>query len=333
MSGRNTLLAVLLAVQLLIIAAVWLIQAGPGETPQGAWLTFDAAQVDEIELADGENGSLLLTRTGSGWRLPSGLPADAARITELLDSIAGLEASWPVATSGSAAQRFEVAPDQYQRHVRLGAAEQTVAEFYLGTSPGYQRVHARRSDDDAVYSIALSNYQLPAEPGDWLDKTLLAARGEVSAVSRDGAWRLQHGVDGWELDSPGEGAAPAQPDQDAAADLARRFSDLRVLDVAAPPAADAEPRATFRVTDADGEFVLRLYADSEGNDFRVTTDRQDGTFGLAAYLADRLLVDRATLVAADPTTADDLPVDDPSADEGSDEATPPEAGADSGSDS
>ena len=305
MSGRNTLLAVLLAVQLLIIAAVWLMQAGPGEAPQGPWLTFDAAQVDEIEVADGADASLLLTRTGSEWRLPSGLPADAARISELLDSIAGLEASWPVATSGSAARRFEVAADQYQRHVRLGAAEQTVAEFYLGTSPGYQRVHARRADDDAVYSIALSNYQLPAEAGDWLDKTLLAARGEVSAVSREGAWRLQHGPDGWELDASGEGVAPAQPDPDAAADLARRFADLRVLDVAAAPAADAEPRATFRVTDAEGEFVLRLYADAEGNDFRVTSDRRDGAFGLAAYVADRLLVDRATLTAADPVSAAD----------------------------
>lgn len=310
MNGRNTLLAVLLAVQLLVIAGVWLWQSGPGEAPEGQWLTFDVADVDAVELSDAEGGSVLLTRSGAGWQLPSGLPADAARIDGILDSIAGLQSTWPVATSGSAAARFEVAADQHQRRVRLRAGEARVADFYLGTSPGYQRVHARRADDDAVYSVALSNYQLPAAADDWLDKALLAARGEVSAVSREGAWTLSHGDQGWELAGAGDAGAAgsAAADADAAADLARRFAELRVLDVADAPAPDAEPRATFRVTDGDGEFALRLYADTDGNDFRVTSDRRPGAFGLAAYVADRLLVDRVALEAA--AAADEAAADD-----------------------
>lgn len=309
MSARNTLLAVVLALQLLIIAAVWLVDAGTADVPEGPWLTFDGAAVNAIELADDADNSVRLERTEAGWKLPSGLPADDGRVTELLTTLADLRAGWPVATSDAAAGRFEVTAADHQRRLTLEAAGQTLAELYLGTSPGYQRVHARRDGDEAVYSIALSNYQVPATADDWLDKSLLAASGEVVAVSREGAWRLHRGAAGWQLDeapAAGEGPAAAvvEADQDAAADLARRFQDLRVLDIAEAPAAGAEERARFRVTDAEGEFLLRIFGDAEGSDFRVTSDRRDGYFGLAGYVADRLLVERDALAAgADETAA------------------------------
>lgn len=291
MSGRITLLAVLLAVQLLLIAGIWLSGTPRGGAQEGPYLAFSADAVDQVVIEGDADASVTLIRGDDGWRLADGLPADGGRIAALLGKLAALRAPWPVATSGSAARRFEVSADENQRHVRLLAADDTVADLYLGTSPGYQRVHARRADDDAVYSVALSNFELPAEPGAWLDKGLLGAHGEVTALARQDGWALQHGENGWQLDG-----APA--DQQAAEDMVSRIADLKVTGTAAAPAADAEPRAVFAIEDGEGGYRLSLYGDDQGKDFQVVSDRREGAFALASYVADRLLVDRGTLEPA-----------------------------------
>lgn len=300
MSGRVTWLSGLLALQLVIIAVVLLAEVGFGAADQGPFLTFERAAVDEIRITgDGDDPqTLVLARGDDGWRLPDGLPANQDKISSMLDKLAGLQAPWPVATSGNAAERFEVTDDTFQRHVVLMAGDDAVADLYLGTSPGYQQVHARRAADDEVYSVALSNYQLPASPDDWLDKTLLQPEGEVSTVVRQGAWEMNRGEEGWLL----EGAAA---DSDAAEDLVRRIDELRVNGVAKAPEQAAEPAAVFAVTDDQGTYHLRLYGSGEDDQYRVSSDRREGVFSLASYVADQLLVDQDALVATTDESAQD----------------------------
>lgn len=307
MNGRSTLLGVLLALQLVIIAGVLLARSGVGESPPGAFLDFSVDAVDEVRIDGAEDGSgVTLHRDGDAWSLPSGLPADAGKLREVLDKLAALQSPWPVATTSGAAQRFEVSADKHQRHITLSAGGAPVADLFLGTSPGYQRVHARRADGDAVYSVALSNYQVPTGPDEWLDKTLLAADGEVTDVVRDDAWHLHKGDDGWQLDQ-------ALADQEAAGSLVERIADLRVTGPA-PAALEGAPQVVFEVTDTRGPYRLSLYSDGEGKDFQVASDRREGRFALASYTADRLLVDRGTLEpsadAAPDTAAGGPTVDD-----------------------
>jgi len=66
--------------------------------------------------------------------------------------------------------------------VTLSSDGEALAEFYLGTSPGYQRVHARAVDSDDVFSVELSNYELGVKVDSWMDKTLLATEEEPSEV-------------------------------------------------------------------------------------------------------------------------------------------------------
>ncbi|MDZ7670411.1 MAG: DUF4340 domain-containing protein [Gammaproteobacteria bacterium] len=290
MNGRINLLSGLLAVQLVIIAGVFLLDSGYGEARQGPLLDFTADAVDEISISDGADGqTLTLSRDEDGWRLPDGLPADAARISDVLSKLAGLQAPWPVATSAAAIERFEVADDQHQRRLVLRADDTTVADLYLGTSPGYQQVHARRAGDSAVYPVDLANYQVPAGAGEWLDKTLLQPRGEISAVVRAGAWTLHSGETGWLVD---EVAA----DQDAAAELVRRLQQLRVTGIAEAPGEAAEPVASLRITDADGTFELRLFGGGDQAPYQVRSERRDGYFELAAHVAERILLDAAALL-------------------------------------
>ena len=61
--------------------------------------------------------------------------------------------------------------DSYQRRVQVLTGDETLADVYLGTSPGYRRVHARRADADDVYSIEFSNFEAGTDVSSWLKKS------------------------------------------------------------------------------------------------------------------------------------------------------------------
>lgn len=245
----------------------------------------------------------------AAWRLESGLPADDDKVNDLLDKLAELAAPWPVATSADSAERFAVTEDNHQRRLVLEDAEDVVADVFLGTSPGYRRVHARVAGEDEVYSIDFSNYEAPTDADQWLDKGLLAASGDPSSIAREGAWRLtqsagaaapatdpavDEAASGEDEDEANEAdasrwlidGAPADPDE--ADRILRRFKDLRVLGAAE---AAGESKAVFLVADRGGEHRLELFHEEEGDQYSISSSRLDGRFELAAYIAEQMLVD------------------------------------------
>lgn len=307
MNARMKLLGGLLAVQLLAVAGL-LIADGMGGAGAGtALLPFEASAVVKLGVAS-QDEALALQRGEDGWQLESGLPADAEKIREALEKLAGAPAAWPVATSSATAERFEVTEENFQRRLAFETEDGEASALYLGTSPGYRRVHARLDGQDEVFSIDFANYEAPTEAEQWLDKTLLQAQGAVSSVQlqgQDGAWRLERqGDDGeWLLDG-------AAADQEAADKLANRFVDLRVIgfaeetagvvadaadesadatqesaDAAAPPA----PKARFTLVDEQGEYRLDLFFDEQAEDYSAVSSRVDGRFEVASYIAEQML--------------------------------------------
>lgn len=331
MSGRISLLGALLALQLVIIAAVLFMESGAGGADQGPYLDFIADAVDTVEITGEENDALVLTRDGDGWRLPDGLPADRAKVDELLQRLQDVDAPWPVATSGSARERFEVTDENHQRHLVLRSDGEAVVDLYLGTSPGYQRSHARRAGDDAVYSVEVATFQVPAAAREWLDKALLQASGDVQAVTREGAWTLTRADDGWQLGGAGvEGEGPVAADAEAAERLARRFAELRVMGTAAEPAGDAAPPTRFQVTDADGEYTLSLWEHGENEPLTVRSSRREGHFELASYVANQLLQEGAALLPPEESAAAAEGNEAPDSDGAADDAGEVPAGREDG---
>jgi hypothetical protein len=298
MSGRGLLLGGLLALQLAIVAVLLLREPTVSGAEHDALLVFERDTVDEIRIGSTEDdgAEVVVAREGERWVLTDGYPADVDKVDDVIERLGSLRAGWPVATSAAASGRFQVAADDHQRRVQLLAEGRQVADLYLGTSPGFQRVHARRADGDAVFSVALSNFQVPVRRDDWLDKALLQPRGYLTSVTRVDGWRLERGGDGWLLDG-----APAG--SEAVTRLEQRLLEMRVSGIAAAP--DTEPTAVFEIVDPQGAYRLSVFADAGGNDFRVASDRREGYFRLSAHLADQLLLDRAALLPAD-DAADDV---------------------------
>jgi hypothetical protein len=303
----------LLVLQVVLAVGLYVNDAGFRAPQKAPLLAFDTEAIDAVRIEEpgaSANGTLQLVRAGESWTLAPvdgeaegetkaadgdrNVPADGAKIDETLNKLAGLTAPWPVATSGAARERFEVADDKFQRRITLSADGQPVAALLLGTSPGFRRLHARVPDTDAVYEVDLAHFDLSTNADDWVDRAVLAAVGEVTSVAREGVWRIARSDDGWMLD---DGAADAAK----AAEMAARLANLRVLGAAARPA--GEPTDVFVVTDDQGAHRLSVFPMEGGPDVVVTSDRRPGAYRLASFIVEQVRVDAGALLpAAEPSS-------------------------------
>ncbi len=293
---KQSTLVILVGAQLLLVALVYGLQTGGGAEPE-PFLNFDVDVVDTLSVADAEQ-ALTVTRTDDAWTVAGGLPADSGKIDRVLGKLAEAEGGWPVATSDSAMTRFEVTEEAHQRHVTVGEGDETLADIYLGTSPSYQRVHARHASGGPVYAIDFSNYEAGAKVSDWLQKSLLQPDGALQSIARLGesAWTLESTDDGWS-------AAGATIDQDEAAEYTARFTGLNVLGLVDAELPE-EPTARFVLTDDAGDHELALFHLEEEDDFVATSNRYAGLFEIAKYVAERLDASLEDL-APEPADADE----------------------------
>ena len=297
MNKKLGLLGVLLVVQLVLVAIALVIPLGDDDSaPQ--LLAFTSEQIDRLEIHDGSD-EVVIRSEASGWRV-AGVKADADKISDMLERLAGIDAPWPVATSSASAARFEVSADDYQRRLRLYSADEQIAEVFLGTSPGYERVHARRSGSDEVFSVQLSNYELSADVDSWMDKAVLAmdappTRIEMRKQVDDNIEVLESGDEGWLYNG-------AAADQDAAATYANRFTTLRVLGLASPAVDGAAPPTAIgqlQVANEAENVTFLISRQGEEDDYFITVQGSEVSYRLATYIAEQLLMTDVEFTAQD----------------------------------
>lgn len=152
-------------------------------------LVFDEALIDEVRLVE-DAKQLLLSHQNDGWQMQLTVsddsqmdgssavkfPVSNGRVETLLSDLQELKTSWPVAQTKSAQERFEVSEEQFQRKVELVSGS-TTHTLYLGTSPGFRKVHVRLADSGDIYALNLNLYEMPVDQDHWLDKSLLAVSG------------------------------------------------------------------------------------------------------------------------------------------------------------
>ncbi|MFP6796275.1 MAG: DUF4340 domain-containing protein [Pseudomonadales bacterium] len=292
---KRSTLATILVIQILLVGLVWGVRLGVDEQGPESLLRFEPDSIERIEISSsGEEGGVALVLEADQWKLASGIPADPDKVEKFLTKLADINSGWPIAEQDSTAQRFEVTDEKHQRRIVVYDAEKPVGDLYLGTSPGYRKVHARSADGGPVYSIKFSVYQVGMDSSSWIDRSLLAATGEVQALALEGAFSLSNGAEGWVSDEDDE------LDQEAVETLIDRFRNLTVMDIYDEPVSD-EPILTYVVTDDEGPqrlSIVRLEnAEEDTTTLRyvISSNRRQGHYELASYIAERI-----------ETTVDDL---------------------------
>lgn len=286
------ILGSLLVIQLVLAVAVNVSSDDYGAfQAQEKLLAFDRHAVDGLRIEDDKNSVVLNKRDGK-WLLPESadFPANTVNVERLLDTLAGLEKGWPVATTTAAAHRFKVADDGFERKLNLLSNGKPIATLYVGTSPGFRKVHVRADKDDAVYAVAFNTWDANANTDDWIDKDILAlVPGDIKQVESTG-FSLHRDNDTLQLANLSDKEAT---DEKAADTLVEKLAQMRIQSVlgvdAKPEYQQDKPELEFKLTRKDGSVLSYRISEAVGGGYYVVKRSDlDNYFKVADYSVEPL---------------------------------------------
>lgn len=294
------MLAGLLALQVLVVGGVFAWNLREPDRP-GAFFDFDPDAITGVQVITDEH-TMNVLKVEDAWQLADGKPADGTKVTDVLNKLASVSSGWPIATSASTAERFEVTEAKFQKHLTLTVDDDVVADAYFGTSPSYRRVHVSDADGGPVYAIEFSNYELGTDNASWLDKNLLRPEGAMQKLTHEGEYTLTYADDTW---TPADGS---DFDSEEVDKVVRRFENLTVFKISEAELPEA-PTATLGWTDDAGDATLSLYHFEDGDEWVATSDRVAGKYGISTYIAKDMAMTKEDLLVKEQDEADDEPAD------------------------
>lgn len=259
------------AIALLIIQVglVVAINRGGGNleavTPETRFVEFNPKLVTGVEITDSDNQQLSLTKDGEEWLISSAFsaPADKELVDKLLSKLADAKQGFAIATTKGAAARFKTAEDDFERHIVINKGDQVAADFYLGTGAGMRNSHARRSEEQEVFTLPLSSFEVEAMVENWLDKKRFQLDTNDLKSLQLADIQLEKGKNGWQL--AGNDALDVKPDE--IDDLVNALGSLDMQSVLDP----AETKSLF---DADPDFEFTVSTDKR-TDVRYAFVKKD----------------------------------------------------------
>ncbi|SDO48499.1 DUF4340 domain-containing protein [Desulforhopalus singaporensis] len=147
--------------------------------PDSFFSRFSQGDVTSLTITDDDGNKLALARKNSDWFIDRDypVPVDNTMVNTLLEKLAKARTGLAVATSSGSARRFATADDDFNRHVIVKKQQDVAADFYLGTSAGLRQSHVRKSGEKAVFTIAISDFEMSTAEDDWIDKNLVKIDG------------------------------------------------------------------------------------------------------------------------------------------------------------
>ena len=253
MSRTIKWLGVLLVAQIVLLAWVRLSSRNDLASYQSSekLIAAEPSDVDRVVIEEPKQDKLELVKTAGKWVIPSAsnFPAASGKIEEFLKKLLEMQRSWPVAKTGVAATQLKVADDDFNKKVVLKKGDQELGTLYLGTSPGFRKVHARVGGQAPIYSIDFNAYEAPVKAADWYDKELLRfAEGDVERLEIN-SLVLERGDKGLTLAGLSEGEEVKAEEVQS---LVRAVTGLTIEDMLGtaekPEWKLSEPALTFNAT-------------------------------------------------------------------------------------
>ncbi|MBC8449292.1 MAG: DUF4340 domain-containing protein [Chloroflexi bacterium] len=181
MKRHHQILLGILAVQIILSVIVfWPRSAATGQSePLFADLASD--DIVGLTIADAEGKSIALRKVTGEWVLPEAddYPAQADKVTPLLEDIVGLTTARLVTRTAASHKQLQVAPDDFQRRIEFETADGAKQAFYLGSSPSYGATHFRRADRNETYlTNDITIWEANVAAASWIDTVYLSVPQE-----------------------------------------------------------------------------------------------------------------------------------------------------------
>lgn len=280
----NRLLLALMIQAVIVVAVFWPRYAAESGQAVTALTQLSAGSIKLIRIDNGEENAATLKRNGDRWVLPelANMQADTDMVNRLLDIATEAAARWPVANTGSARQRFEVAQSLFQRRVSFIAEDGAQATILLGTSPGFRQIHARNAQHNEIYPIMFNAFEAPSSNAAWLAPDALQVRAPLNIVSD--SYSLSFDGSKWHS---GGGGIPDERELRAVLDTLRNMQIKGIASTAQVAAlAVAEADLDFSVQSLAGEVQLEFFKLDDA--YFVRSSKHPYFFGSTAYDFDRL---------------------------------------------
>jgi len=300
---RLIILSGLLAAQLLLVAAVNLTSEDYGLFQADEMLlSFETQGVDGLYIDDGTN-SVQMKKLAGQWQLPmSGdFPANSGSVERLLNTLSMLKKGWPVAKTRSAARRFNVDEEHFERKLVLLSGDEAQATLYVGSSPGFRKVYVKTGLGNEVFAVEFNTWTAGAKADDWIDKEVLALdaddleRIEISGLTlqlQDGEWQVS------------DLAVEEQTNGDVSRSLVASLTGLRIQSLlgidAKPEYRQDEPALELKVMRQSGDVLSYRFSKPEDASYYVLKrSDQEHYFQVAEYTVNPIKeTTRETLVQA-----------------------------------
>jgi hypothetical protein len=277
-------LAGIFGLQIIIVVLLFLFSgANSGKFEAKSLFSFSRDYLDKVIISD-EQERVVIEKSAGKWTLPAlnNLPANPNKIDTLVDRLLGLRTNWPVATTSSSHQRFEVADNAFRRKVALFANDKSLGTLFVGTSPGFKKSHLRINSDYAVFVLELNAYDTPVTSNDWLDETLIAAKA-ITRIKGNG-FELTKNHENWQLNDAVKGE---QVNPDQAKELSKAFATVQVMGVADnAPAIQGDTVVTLEI-EGNGAPLRYQFLESEGK-YYVNRSDIESVFMINQYEFERL---------------------------------------------
>lgn len=188
----NGMIRILIAALVLQVglAAVLLLQDNGLSTyvPDEPFVSVQLSELSKIEIDNKETSETIdLVKKDGTWVLENhfGFPVSKAKLEAIGDKLLKVKRPLAVGSTTIAEKQFEVAADKYKQKISLFKADDKPVEtIYLGTSPGFKKVHARKEGEDGTYAITFSPYDIQTKEASWIDRDFLKLdRSSLAKIS------------------------------------------------------------------------------------------------------------------------------------------------------
>jgi len=141
----------------------------------------DLTELDKITIEEKDKETVQLVKEGDKWILPDyhNMTVSREKLTAFAEKLDGIKKSWPVATSLLAAKQLKLTKDEFNKKLSLFKGEEA-SVLYLGSSPGFKKVHARVDGDTESFAVDFNAFEASTKNKDWFDaKYLYQSRDEI----------------------------------------------------------------------------------------------------------------------------------------------------------
>ena len=286
------ILTAILAVQILLAIILFSYQGDTGAFhSEQALLGLNNDAFDSITIEQKDKPALTLKKGKDFWLLPSyfKMPVDIAKVDNFSGKLLTLKTGWPVASTGEAAERFQVNNDKFERKIKFEKDGKPVLTLYLGTSPGFKKIHARVDGQNDIQMIDFAAFEASVTPEDWMKQDLLKIDSErLSQVKAKDFTLVKVGQD-WTVEGLQAGQTANTTEVKAFLDKLTGLTCSSILGVEDKPEYKLkEPALSFTIKKQDVEIFYQFGKLDGADDYVLKVSNQPYYFQLNKTQVDSL---------------------------------------------